>query len=93
MNKYLMLLTAVAILLVVASVIGYILDISYLPAVLMFVAALAVLGVTMSLEDVLLAKFDTPHDDDTHPPQLIALRAIRAIIVIAMGTSIFLMVY
>lgn len=93
MNKNLWLSTAVAVLLGVGSVIAYILDIRYLPAVLMFVGALVVLGVTMSLEDALLAKYDTPHDEDTHPPQLIALRAIRAIIVIAMGTSIFVMVY
>jgi hypothetical protein len=92
-NTNLWILTALAVVLVTGSGISYRLGINYVPAILMFVATLLVLGITMSLEDVLLAKYDTPHDDDTHLPKLVALRSMRAIIVIAMGIMIFVVAF
>ena len=85
-------LTASAIIIaLVGSVMSYLADINYVPSVLMIIAAILVLGVGMNMEDHLLARYDTPHDDDTHPPQLIMLRAARAIILIIMGIAIFAM--
>jgi hypothetical protein len=59
----------------------------------MFISALLVLGASMTAEDILLAKYDTPHDEDKHPPQLILLRAVRAIVLVGMGSLIFYMAF
>ena len=84
MKTKLWLATGVATLLVAASGVVYISGIQYIPSILMFIAALIVMGVAMTAEDSLLRKYDTPHDDDTHPPQLVTLRAVRSILLIAM---------
>ena len=92
MNGKLWILLAVAVLLVLGSGFTYFAGISYLPAVLMFIAALVVLGVSMTFEDVLLRKYDTPHDDESHPPALIVLRAARAVVLVTMAVLVFVMV-
>jgi heme A synthase len=84
MKTKLWLATGAATLLVAASGVVYISGIQYVPSILMFIAALIVMGVAMTAEDSLLRKYDTPHDDDTHPPQLVTLRAVRSILLIAM---------
>lgn len=76
-----------------ASVVAYDAEVQYLPGVLMFVAALVVLGLSMNLEDRLLVKYDTPHDDDHHPPRLVAFRAVRAAVMLMMGVAIFAMAF
>ena len=55
----------------------------------MFIAALLVFSITATIEDGLLVKYDTPHDEDTHPPKLILLRATRAILMLAIGVLFF----
>ena len=80
-----------ALITVVGSVMSYQAGINYMPSILMFVAALLGLGAGMNMEDRLIARYDTPHDDDTHPPQLITLRAVRAIVLIIMGVAVFAM--
>ena len=92
MNAKLWILLAVAVLLVLTSGFTYFAGISYIPAALMFIAALVVLGVSMSFEDVLLRKYDTPHVDDSHPPALIFLRATRAVVLLTMAVLVFVMV-
>jgi hypothetical protein len=84
MTKKLWIATGAAIVLVAASGVAYISGIQYTPSVLMFFAALTVMGVAMTAEDTLLGKYDTPHDEDTHPPQLVTLRAVRSVILISM---------
>jgi hypothetical protein len=92
MNARLWTLLAVAVLLVLASGVTFFAGIGYLPAALMFIAALVVLGVSMLFEDVLLRKYDTPHVDDSHPPALIFLRAMRTVVLITMAVLVFVMV-
>jgi hypothetical protein len=86
-------LTAVALMLVVAAGLTRLAAIAYLPPILMFVATVIVLGISMILEDMLIQKYDTPHDEDTHPPALITLRAIRSIIVFAMAVFVFVLAF
>ncbi len=93
MTKNLWIYAGVAVVLIVGSGLTYSAGVSYLPSILMFIAALAVLGISMTYEDALLAKYDTPHDDDSHPPQLIFLRAGRATVLLVMGILIFVMVF
>ena len=85
----------VAGLLAGAAVIGawlsYLAGIPWLPVILMIVAALLVLGISMLLEDILIGKYDTPHDEDRHPPLLILFRAVRSVVMVAMGILIFYM--
>ena len=82
---------SIALAVLAGSIFSYLAGVAYLPSILMFVAALFVLGLSMTAEDRLLEKFDTPHDEDKHPPQLILLRAARALVMIAMGILIFYM--
>lgn len=82
---------ALAVSLVIASTAAWFARIDYLPSILMFVAAIAVIGVMMKAEDVLIGKYDTPHDEDKHPPKLIALRAVRGLVLLIMGVMIFVM--
>jgi hypothetical protein len=63
--------------------------IPWLPVILMIIAALLVLGISMMLEDLLIRKYDTPHDEDKHPPALILFRAARSVVMIVMGVLIF----
>jgi hypothetical protein len=84
MTKNLWMTTALAIALVAGSGLAYSAGIDYLPSVLMFVAALMAMGVMMTAEDDLLRKYDTPHDEDTHPPQLVTLRAVRSTVLFVM---------
>lgn len=84
MTKTLWLATVIAIVLAVGSGLAYSAGIAYMPSVLMFVAALMVMGVMMTAEDDLLQKYDTPHDEDKHPPQLVTLRAVRSTVLSAM---------
>lgn len=93
MTKSLMIGLIIAAVFAIGSATAYSAGIEYLPSILMFVAAVATLGASMNAEDTLLAKYDTPHDEDTHPPQLIALRLARAIVLFAMGILIFWMVF
>ena len=93
MTKNLWFSTGVAVVTLAASVATYLADISYLPSILMFVSALMVMGASMTAEDTLLARYDTPHDDDKHPPQLILLRAARAVVLVAMAALIFYMAF
>ena len=74
---------------IIGAALSYLSAIPWLPVALMTVAALIVLGITMMLEDILIGKYDTPHDEDKHPPALILFRALRPIIMIAMGVLIF----
>ena len=92
MKGHLWLWTAAAAVLALAAWVTFYLDIRYLPAALMLFAVIVVIGVSMSFEDILLRKYDTPHDEDAHPPVLIAWRAVRALVVIAMAALIFMMV-
>jgi len=92
MKGNLWLWTVAAAVLVLAAWVTFYLDIRYLPAVLMLLAVIVVIGVSMSFEDVLLGKYDTPHDEDVHPPALIAWRAVRALVIIAMAALIVMMV-
>jgi hypothetical protein len=80
---------AAAIVAIIGSGLTYMAGIPYFPSILMFVAALLVLGVTMIAEDSLLIKYDTPHDEDKHPPALILLRFGRAAILIVLGILVF----
>ncbi len=82
-----------AVITVAVSGLTWMAGIGYLPSILMFVAAILVLGLSMTVEDRLISRYDTPHDDDTHPWPLIALRAVRAIVLIAMGIAIFAMMF
>ena len=91
MTRNLWMATALAIALVAASGLAYSEGNDYLPSVLMFVAALVVMGVMMSAEDTLLQKYDTPHDEDAHPPQLVTLRAVRSTVLIAMIVTAIVM--
>ena len=84
MTKTLWMATLIAVALVAGSGLSYFAGIEYLPSLLMFVAVLIVMGVLMTAEDDLLRKYDTPHDEDSHPPQLITLRAARSTLLIAM---------
>lgn len=84
MTRNLWLSAGAALLLVAVSAAAWAARIEYLPSGLMFVAALIVLGFAMSAEDVLLKRYDTPHDDDAHPPPLVAFRAARATVLVAM---------
>jgi hypothetical protein len=84
MTKTLWISTIIAVILVAGSGLAYTAGVTYLPSILMFVAAMIVMGVMMTAEDALLSKYDTPHDEDAHPPQLISLRAGRAIVLITM---------
>jgi hypothetical protein len=91
MTKSLWLGASAVVIAAAASGITWVLGMSYVPSALMFVAAILVLGLGMTVEDRMLARYDTPHDDDTHPPRLILLRAVRAVVLIAMGIAIFAM--
>ena len=91
MMKSMWIYAVAAIITVAVSGISYVAGVQYLPSIVMFVAAMITLGLSMNIEDNLLARYDTPHDDDNHPPQLISLRAIRAIALIAMGIAIIVM--
>ena len=93
MTKNLWFSTGVAVVTLAASVATYLADISYLPSILMFVSALMVMGASMTAEDTLLARYDTPHDDDKHPPQLILLRAARVCVRCALASLIFYMAF
>lgn len=72
---------------------SYLSAIPWLPVILMIVAALIVLGMSMVLEDILIGKYDTPHDEDSHPPLLILFRAARSVIMVAMGAMIFFLAF
>ena len=65
----------------------------WLPVILMIVSALIVLGISMMIEDILIGKYDTPHDEDKHPPLLILFRAARSVIMVAMGVMIFFLAF
>lgn len=93
MQKSLCLHSLAAIIAIGASVLTGMAGISYVPGVLMFVAAILILGLGMSIEDMLLARYDSPHVDDAHPPPLVAFRAFRAIVMIVLGVAIFVVVY
>jgi hypothetical protein len=47
----------------------------------------------MMVEDILIEKYDTPHDEDKHPPLLILFRAARSVIMVAMGVLIFYLAF
>ena len=47
----------------------------------------------MMEEDILIQKYDTPHEEDTHPPQLIMLRMVRGIVLIVLGTLFFVLAF
>jgi hypothetical protein len=72
---------------------SYLSAIPFLPVILMIVSALMVLGISMMLEDILIGKYDTPHDEDKHPPLLILFRAARSVIMVAMGVLIFYLAF
>jgi hypothetical protein len=74
---------------IIGSGLSYFAGIPWLPVILMIVASLLVLGISMMLEDILITRYDTPHDEDKHPPLLILFRAVRAIVMVAMGVLIF----
>ena len=93
MTKNLWMASLIAIALVAGSGLGYAAGIDYLPSLLMFVATLIVMGVLMTAEDDLLRKYDTPHDEDAHPPQLITLRAVRSTVLIAMIVVTIIMLF
>lgn len=93
MTKSMWISALAAIIAIAASGVAYDTGAQYLPGVLMFVAAVIVLGLLMNIEDRLLVKYDTPHDDDHHPPPLVAFRAIRALVMIVMGVAIFAMAF
>ncbi|MDH3439726.1 MAG: hypothetical protein OEM63_03155 [Gammaproteobacteria bacterium] len=82
MMKSMWIYAVAATITVAASGVSYLAGVQYLPSILMFVAAMIVLGLSMNIEDNLLARYDTPHDDDHHPPQLVSLRATRAIVML-----------
>jgi len=83
-------LTAVlAILLLVAAGLAYGAGIPWLPSGLTFFATLFVLGLTMHIEDRLLKRYDTPHEDDTHPPALVLFRFARGTVLVLLGILIF----
>jgi hypothetical protein len=82
-----------AIALIAGSGVSHMAEISYLPSILMFIAAVTVLGVSMMEEDILIQKYDTPHEEDTHPPQLIMLRMVRGIVLIVLGTLFFVLAF
>ena len=75
--------------LTVASWLSYMYGIPWLPVILMIMASLTLLGLSMMIEDELIAEYDTPHDEDAHPPALILFRAARSIIMVTMGVMIF----
>lgn len=75
---------ACAIALVAGSGFGYAAGVDYLPSLFMFGATLIVMGVLMTAEDGLLRKYDTPHEEDRHPPPLIMLRVVRSTLLAAM---------
>ena len=87
----------VAALLAGAALIGaglsYLSAIPWIPVILMIVSALIVLGISMMIEDILIGKYDTPHDEDKHPPLLILFRAARSVIMVAMGVMIFFLAF
>jgi hypothetical protein len=87
----------VAALLAGAALIGaglsYLSAIPWIPVILMIVSALIVLGISMMVEDILIEKYDTPHDEDKHPPLLILFRAARSVIMVAMGVLIFYLAF
>jgi len=83
----------IAVFLIGGSALSYIAGISFVPSILMFIAAVTILGVSMMEEDVLIQKYDTPHDDDTHPPQLVMLRMGRAVVLIVLGVSFFVLAF
>lgn len=93
MNKKLWIASAAAVIAIIAAVLLYMKGVSYLPSILVLVAALTVLGVLMIAEDSLLLKYDTPHDEDKHPPALILLRAGRAVVVVALGILVFVLAF
>lgn len=93
MTKNVWISIVIAIAALAGSAAAYMSGINYLPSILMFVSALVVLGLSMTAEDTLLKKYDTPHDEDKHPAPLILLRAVRAIVVIAMGILIFYLAF
>ncbi len=93
MQKSLWLHSLAAIIAIGASVLTWMAGISYVPGVLTFIAAILVLGLGMSIEDMLLARYDTPHGDGVHPLPLVAFRAFRAIVMIVLGVAIFVVVY
>ena len=74
---------------VIVSGLAYLSGIPWLPVILMIIASLLVLGISMMLEDILIGKYDTPHDEDKHPPLLILFRAVRSMVMVAMGVLIF----
>lgn len=93
MTKSMWISAIAAIIAIAASAVAYDNGAQYSPAILMFIAALIVLGLSMNFEDRLLMKYDTPHDDDSHPPRLVALRAVRAIVMMTMGVAIFALAF
>lgn len=80
-----------AVVLAGGSGLAYRAGIPYLPSALMFAAAIIVLGVSASMEDALLRKYDTPHEDDTHPPLLILFRAARTVVLVVMAILVFVL--
>ena len=93
MNRKLWIASAAAVVAGVAAVLLYLQEVSYLPSILMLVAAITVLGVLMIAEDSLLLKYDTPHDEDKHPPALILLRSGRAIILVVLSILVFVLAF
>jgi len=84
---------AAAVAAIVAAGVLYVAGVSWLPSILMFIAALMVLGISMILEDSLIEKYDTPHDEDRHPPLLILLRSGRAVVMVILGILVFVLAF
>jgi len=93
MSKNLWIASGAAVVAIIGSGLAYQAGISYLPSILMFIAALLVLGVTMIAEDSLLQKYDTPHDEDKHPPMLMLLRFGRAAVLVILGILVFVLAF
>ena len=89
MKRNLWLAVAAAAALIIGSVLISTAGMRNLPGLMIFVAALMIIGVSMMLEDALLLKYDTPHEEDRHPPLLTLFRLCRAIIVSALGVLFF----
>jgi len=81
MKKSLWMYSVAAVIAIGGSVLTWIAGISYVPGILMLIGAIFVLGLGMSVEDLLLVRYDTPHDDDAHPPPRIAPLVVDELVV------------
>lgn len=90
MTRNLWIASAAAVAMIIAAGLAYMAEIRYLPSILIFIAAIVVVGVSMMEEDVLIQKYDTPHDEDRHPPALILFRFGRGII---LGILLFVLAF